>query len=283
MGFFSRFLDDSDDDFLGGDFQCRGVTQKGERCKITLDSLYCSHTIAQYGFCTKHMAQRHNKAQNPGFYESAHDIYEHDKPHPAIVKAACTGDLVEVKKLLDRNKPDPCNKKKGAAAALVNACRNRKEVEEKWGYDKEWDWDDDTPLIAAAREGHVDVVCELLIRGADTTCKSCPSDDVHETAEQAVLNKRVAGAKGDVLRELLLIAAQNAAALKPAPPPQTGSGTASAQAALKPPEKKTDLNRLTVEELKTQLRKYKLRVSGKKAELVQRLAGHPDSLSRTKI
>ncbi len=276
MPYFDFFDDfDFDDDFLSGGYQCRGITKKGLQCKINLESPYCAETIAQYGFCTKHMAQRHNKVTNPGFYETRHDIYERDKPHPAIVTAARNGDLAEVQRLLDRNEADPCNKKNERKngtgdrrhGALVNACRNRKEVEEKHGYDKEWNWDDDTPLIAAVRGGHVDVVLELLIRGADTMCKSCPSDDVHETAFDVAEKRHVLG--GSAILEMLRIATDNADVLEPKKPVAVAVGGRAK------PQKKTDLNSMTVEELKIYLRKYGLRVSGRKAELVQRLAGYP--------
>ena len=39
--------------------------------------------------------------------------------------------------------------------------------------------------MAAAREGHAHVVAELLVRGANVHHRSCPEDDVHETAEGA--------------------------------------------------------------------------------------------------
>ena len=55
---------------------------------------------------------------------------------------------------------------------------------EKWGYDKEWTWDDDTALVAAAREGHAHVVAELLVRGANLHHRSCPEDDLHECFTQ---------------------------------------------------------------------------------------------------
>merc|ERR1711924_295466 len=57
----------------------------------------------------------------------------------------------------------------------------------------EWTWDDDTALVAASREGHHLVVLELLSRGADPNAKSCPEDDVHETAEDAVNRKMRSG------------------------------------------------------------------------------------------
>ena len=48
---------------------------------------------------------------------------------------------------------------------------------------------DDTPLIAATRGGHVDVVYELLLRGANAKRGSCPAPGVHETALQIAEGK----------------------------------------------------------------------------------------------
>ena len=39
--------------------------------------------------------------------------------------------------------------------------------------------------MAAAREGHLEVVAELVARGANINHKSCPTDDVHQTAKTA--------------------------------------------------------------------------------------------------
>ena len=41
---------------------------------------------------------------------------------------------------------------------VLNGCKVVKEVEEKCGYDKEWDWYGDTALIASARAGHDEIV-----------------------------------------------------------------------------------------------------------------------------
>ena len=156
---------DSDD---YGDFhQCRGLTAKGPRCKLAVMSQYCAHTIAQYGYCSKHMSQR--AGQDPD-YHTQHGSYRGDKYHPEIVEAARRGDLAAVKRILK------------IAPGKIDEFRRRREVEEKWGYDKEWTWDDDTALVAAAREGHLEVVAELVARGANINHKSCPTDDVHQTA-----------------------------------------------------------------------------------------------------
>eukprot|EP00812_Abedinium_dasypus_P012475 NODE_5990_length_538_cov_279.581781.p1 GENE.NODE_5990_length_538_cov_279.581781~~NODE_5990_length_538_cov_279.581781.p1 ORF type:complete len:145 (+),score=42.59 NODE_5990_length_538_cov_279.581781:3-437(+) len=69
--------------------------------------------------------------------------------------------------------------------------------EEKWGYDKSWEWHGDTPLTAAARSGHVAVVKTLLLEGADPTLECCPSDDVYETPLKAA-ETRAQAAKADV-------------------------------------------------------------------------------------
>ncbi len=62
----------------------------------------------------------------------------------------------------------------------------RKEISERNGYDKEWTWRDDTPLIAAARSGHLAAVKLLLERKADPFLEACPLDDVHVNAAAAV-------------------------------------------------------------------------------------------------
>ena len=50
------------------------------------------------------------------------------------------------------------------------------------GYTKEWTWDKNTPLIAAARHGHEEIVNFLLSKGANVLASSCLTDDVHDTA-----------------------------------------------------------------------------------------------------
>lgn len=112
-------------------------------------------------------------------YATAHDVYENDAKHPPIVQAAATGDLKKIKRLLN-------NKEKISEVQYkthINKARIWKEVQEKWGYDKEWDWYDDTPLIAAVRNNQAEIVKFLLDTGYCDPCwESCPTDDVYETA-----------------------------------------------------------------------------------------------------
>ena len=59
----------------------------------------------------------------------------------------------------------------------VNAHRKRTEVGESCGYDKVYQWDDDTALITAARNGHLAVVEVLLDNCADASIESRAGED----------------------------------------------------------------------------------------------------------
>ena len=74
----------------------------------------------------------------------------------------------------------------GEDMGTVNDRRMRKEISERNGYDKEWTWWDDTPLIAAARSGHAAAVKLLLESKADPMLEACPLDDVNVNAAAAV-------------------------------------------------------------------------------------------------
>eukprot|EP00392_Amoebophrya_sp_AT5.2_P001011 g1013.t1 len=204
------------------------------------------------------------------------NFYSPDPPHPAIVVAAKSGDLKKVRQLL---KKDP---------AKVNACREREEVEEKYGYDKSWTWNDDSPLVAAAREGHHLVVLEVLLAGANVAHNSCPSDDVHETAKQAVENRlakrnnpAALTQKYEAILQLLEVGEQHQAALKA---PEVG-GMEKKPASNnyfhvlrkdddsvlgEPPVKKT-VGEMKVVELKDVLRNVGLPCTGLRWQLVERL------------
>lgn len=104
------------------------------------------------------------------------ELYEGDEADPALVKYARHGDLAAVKR---------CTEASGSLPVNLNKSRKWTEVVEKWGYDKSWEWYDDTALIAAARSGHFDIVVHLLELGADPTLEACHVCDEYETALQA--------------------------------------------------------------------------------------------------
>ena len=72
----------------------------------------------------------------------------------------------------------------GTTSATINVSERWRETEEKWGQKKMWDWHDDTPLIAATRRNHFQVVQYLLLMEADPTLQSCHDRNVYETARE---------------------------------------------------------------------------------------------------
>jgi hypothetical protein len=63
----------------------------------------------------------------------------------------------------------------------LNASAIITEVAEKHGYDKSWEWYDDTPLHSAIRKGNDKAVKLLLEAGADPTLQSGHEDNVYPT------------------------------------------------------------------------------------------------------
>ena len=113
--------------------------------------------------------QRMNVAADLGLVDiwcTKNDVHMSAKEdHPAIVQATRRGDVEGVRRILDRN-PE-----------LVDARRKRTEVDESTGYDKIYQWGDDTALITAARNGHLAVVEVLLENCADASIESRAGED----------------------------------------------------------------------------------------------------------
>ena len=81
-----------------------------------------------------------------------------------LTDAARRGDTAEVKSIVEErigkgflHYPD----------FLLNYCAKYHEVDYKMGgYTKEWDWFKYTPVVAAAKNGHIECVRVLLLNGA---------------------------------------------------------------------------------------------------------------------
>ena len=81
-----------------------------------------------------------------------------------MTDAARRGDTAEVKSIVEErigkgflHYPD----------FLLNYCAKYHEVDYKMGgYTKEWDWFKYTPVVAAAKNGHIECVRVLLLNGA---------------------------------------------------------------------------------------------------------------------
>ena len=113
---------------------------------------------------------------------SAYGMYKKDDPDSELVQSAAAGDIANVRLLVEKTTGTFLLER----AQLVNAARRWTEVQEKWGYDKSWEWYGDTALIAAARRGHAEVVRYLLDKAlADPTLESCVTDDHFESAAKA--------------------------------------------------------------------------------------------------
>eukprot|EP01025_Chloroclados_australasicus_P023546 TRINITY_DN23842_c0_g1_i5.p1 TRINITY_DN23842_c0_g1~~TRINITY_DN23842_c0_g1_i5.p1 ORF type:complete len:402 (+),score=51.04 TRINITY_DN23842_c0_g1_i5:55-1260(+) len=123
----------------------------------------------QYSSEASHRA--HMLLKHMGFRDNG----RYDTP-PPIVQYARAGNLKYVKAYVE-------------AGANVDESLQWTEVQEKWGYDKSWDWDGDSALLAAAREGHEEIVRYLLGKGANRTHRCCVVDDVYETPVEAARKK----------------------------------------------------------------------------------------------
>lgn len=65
---------------------------------------------------------------------------------------------------------------------ILNSCRTRTEVVEKLGYDKTWEWHDDTAVHAAIRVNSSKTLMVLLKHGADPTLQTGHIDDIYPNA-----------------------------------------------------------------------------------------------------
>lgn len=127
-------------------------------------------------------------------YFSMHDVYDDDEPDSKLVIAIKDDNNTLARKILTSTKAP-------SKVKVLNEAKKWSEVEEKYGYDKSWEWFGDTPLIAAARRGNFEISKLLLLEGADPTLKGSPSDDVVETALEAAKSaKKIIDDKIDRLK-----------------------------------------------------------------------------------
>jgi len=119
------------------------------------------------------------------YYHTEYGMYPRDESDSYLVQAVKSGNLHEVKSLLDDFPPSSPEQ-----VLRVNEARKWTEVQEKMGYDKSWTWFGDTALIAAARLGNLEMIRILLLAGADPTLESCPIDDEYENPLKAANTRK---------------------------------------------------------------------------------------------
>ena len=96
-----------------------------------------------------------------------------DDPIPTIVKAARDGDLKSIKKFISYQ---------------VDLDKRQRWTQIIQNKDSEtWEWFNNSALIEASLRGHIDIVRQLLLSGADPMLESCFDDDQFHTAIKAAM------------------------------------------------------------------------------------------------
>eukprot|EP00746_Dinoflagellata_sp_MGD_P045983 gnl/MRDRNA2_/MRDRNA2_213052_c0_seq1.p1 gnl/MRDRNA2_/MRDRNA2_213052_c0~~gnl/MRDRNA2_/MRDRNA2_213052_c0_seq1.p1 ORF type:complete len:459 (-),score=103.32 gnl/MRDRNA2_/MRDRNA2_213052_c0_seq1:132-1508(-) len=227
----------SDDDFgnFGSSERCKGVTKAGKRCKITADSPYpTARTIAIHGYCSQHLNQG---GIAPA---SSTNKRKREEPQNPLVAAASSGIVDDVKKELDSMQND------------IQTLNIPVEV--------------GSALLAAVREGHPEVVAELLCIGADV--KALPGiQGAAEAALQDIQRLISSGIPRSAVRSALERRGrfECVKALLRSAAPLPSLPTVPSEPVVR------DIESLTVEQLKAILRKHGTKLSGRKAELITRV------------
>lgn len=229
---------------FGAGICCAGRTKAGKRCRVTSDSLHgAGRTIPQHGYCTQHLRQSPqgtalSRAPKPSGRQ---------EPDPALVSAARSGNLMEVRGLLCVG---PAND------VVLHDKKVDLEVVGMGG---------DTAVAAAAREGHHDVLLELLCAGANPKAIALVQAKLQEVQEKIQDGLHRLAAKSTLeLRErlrvskVLLEAAHQDWPVPELPP-------------IPPEPKLPEASSLSVVQLKDVLRKHGAKLSGRKNELIERV------------
>eukprot|EP01084_Bolivina_argentea_P153984 268452_1 len=111
------------------------------------------------------------------YFFSRYGVYSKDDAQPEIVTAAMEGNLSAIKTYI-------------ANGMDLDKRQRWTEVQEKYGYDKSWEWFNNSALIVAAQNGYLAIVKQLLLNQADPMLESCWTDDEYHTALKAAQNAR---------------------------------------------------------------------------------------------
>lgn len=245
--------DDSDGSDVDELLRCRGRTKAGRRCKVTVESLHGGgRSIMRLGYCAKHLGQSPS-----GTARSTPKPIVRPQSDPPLVAAARSGDLAQVRCLVSTGL---------ANDAVLQNNQVDLEVVGAGG---------DTAVIAAARNGHHEALLELLCAGASPkllqhgTQQAIWAVNLAQREVQASIDTGLPLASAKLTLELkarlLLCKTLLEAALQDWPVPQLP--------ALPAEPKCPEATSFSVVQLKDILRRHGARVSGRKADLVERVDG----------
>ena len=113
---------------------------------------------------------------------------------PLIVKCARRGDLLDRQMI----------RALAAAGMPVEACLRWEEVQEKMGgYTKEWTWNGDAALMAAAKKGNLEAVKTLLRLGAKNKHSSCYMEDQYDESAVAAAKRKGQTAAAELIENFM--------------------------------------------------------------------------------
>ncbi|CAD7939027.1 unnamed protein product, partial [Amoebophrya sp. A25] len=218
---------------------CHGIsaTKKGKVCGMRWDVTFMpGQSIRRQGFCEKHIDQKtggrkvlHYRAKN-----ATPAIRAEKAKRKEFVIAASEGNLQKVKKILkEHDKPDK----------VINKRTNG-----------------DSALAAAAKNGKHEVVCELLLQGADPRSHMGLQNRAVADITAGMMAEGARG-KYTVINQMLTLASDHRAVI---------ASVNKSEAPIPKPVRRKAAD-LKLPELKELLKTLKLKCTGNKNELVERV------------
>eukprot|EP00931_Biecheleriopsis_adriatica_P008402 TRINITY_DN109597_c0_g1_i1.p1 TRINITY_DN109597_c0_g1~~TRINITY_DN109597_c0_g1_i1.p1 ORF type:complete len:511 (+),score=68.40 TRINITY_DN109597_c0_g1_i1:168-1700(+) len=240
--------------------RCKGHTKTGARCKVTSNSIHpAARTILLHGYCSQHLPK-----QVRGHVASSRE------QEVSLIVAAEKGDVQAVRSLLPQKLDNDISSSDAKSSLKID----------------EVSATGDTALRAAVQKGHHHVVVELVCAGADPIeAPRLNVKTVLESVEQRLeeVTKTLRGHPPLASALALLQTKSQMISIQAVVKKACAWWPIPALPALPPEPPLLAISKLTVEQLKDVLRRHGAKLSGRKAELVDRVtAGDLLGLDRAK-